>query len=37
MRINGTTPDEIRWPAVEDYRPTTAVARDAEDSEGVLR
>jgi choline-sulfatase len=23
MRVNGTMPDEIRWPAVEDYQPAT--------------
>jgi choline-sulfatase len=26
MRTNGTTPDEIRWPAVEAFRPTTTVS-----------
>jgi choline-sulfatase len=34
MRTHGTTPDEIRWPAVDDYRPvaTLAVASEDEDA-----
>ncbi|MGD9903398.1 MAG: sulfatase-like hydrolase/transferase [Vicinamibacterales bacterium] len=35
MRANGTTPDEIRWPAVEEYRPSTAVATASEAEEPV--
>lgn len=33
MAEHGTTPDEIRWPAVDEYRPSTAVttASEAED------
>ena len=33
MRTNGTTPDEIRWPAVEAFSPSTAVAGASEDEE----
>jgi arylsulfatase A-like enzyme len=33
MRTNGTTPDEICWPEVEDYRPSTAVTVASEDEE----
>ena len=36
MQANGTTPDEIRWPAVEEFRPsTTTVAAATEDEEEV--
>ncbi len=35
MQINGTTPDEIRWPAVEEFRPSTARAVASEDEETV--
>jgi len=30
MEENGTTPDEISWPAVDDYRPSTAVVQGNE-------
>ena len=33
MRINGTTPDEIRWPAVEDYHPATKLTAAGEEEE----
>jgi arylsulfatase A-like enzyme len=33
MRANGTTPDEIRWPDVGDYRPSTDVAVGGEDED----
>ena len=31
MCANGTRPDEIRWPEVDDYRPTTEMAETDED------
>jgi len=31
MRTNGTTPDEIRWPAVDEYRPSTTIAAATEE------
>jgi arylsulfatase A-like enzyme len=31
MRANGTTPDEISWPEVDDFQPTTHVAMADED------
>jgi hypothetical protein len=31
MRACGTTPDEIRWPEVADYRPATAFADAGEE------
>ena len=30
MEQNGTTPDEIRWPEVDDYRPATLIAKGGE-------
>ena len=30
MAANGTTPDEIRWPAADEFRPSTAVAVGSE-------
>jgi choline-sulfatase len=33
MKEKGTTPDEIRWPAVEEFRPSTAVADASEDED----
>jgi hypothetical protein len=33
MKENGTTPDEIRWPAVEEFQPSTTVAVLDEDEE----
>jgi arylsulfatase A-like enzyme len=33
MQTNGTTPDEIRWPAVEAFSPSKAVAEASEDEE----
>ena len=33
MRINGTMPDEIRWPDVEDFKPSTQIAAAGEDEE----
>ena len=33
MHTNGTTPDEIRWPAVEEFRPSTALAVATEEEE----
>jgi hypothetical protein len=35
MQANGTTPDEIRWPAVEEFRSATAVADASEGEEEV--
>lgn len=35
MRTNGTTPDEIRWPDVEDYQPSTALTVASEDEDVV--
>jgi arylsulfatase A-like enzyme len=35
MEANGTTPDEIRWPAVDEYRPSTAVTVAGEDEEEI--
>lgn len=35
MRTNGTTPDEIRWPAVDEFRPSTAVAEASETEDAV--
>jgi len=31
MRASGTTPDEIRWPAVDEYRPSTTIAAATEE------
>ena len=31
MEANGTTPDEIRWPAVDEYQPARTVATASED------
>jgi hypothetical protein len=31
MRACGTRPDENRWPAVDDYRPTTRLAATDDD------
>jgi len=36
MRENGTTPDEIRWPAVEEYRPSPALAVATEEEEDTV-
>jgi choline-sulfatase len=33
MAENGTTPDEIRWPAVEEFRPSTTVTETSEDED----
>jgi arylsulfatase A-like enzyme len=33
MRQNGTTPDEISWPAIDDYAPATTTTATAEDNE----
>ena len=33
MRVNGTIPDEIRWPAVDDYKPSTRITVAGEDKE----
>jgi choline-sulfatase len=35
MRENGTAPDEIRWPAVDDYRPATDVTVAGEDEQAA--
>jgi arylsulfatase A-like enzyme len=35
MRENGTTPDEIRWPAADEFRPSTALATASEDENTV--
>jgi arylsulfatase A-like enzyme len=35
MEANGTTPDEIGWPAIDEYRPSTMVAAASEDEEDV--
>jgi arylsulfatase A-like enzyme len=35
MEANGTTPDEIRWPAVDEFRPSTTTVAAAEDDEEV--
>jgi arylsulfatase A-like enzyme len=35
MQMNGTTPDEIRWPAVEEFRPSTARAVAGEEEEAT--
>lgn len=35
MRANGTTPDEIRWPAVDEYRPATALTQASEEEDVV--
>jgi choline-sulfatase len=37
MRQNGTLPDEISWPAVEDYRPSNVITSTEEKLEGALR
>jgi arylsulfatase A-like enzyme len=31
MNVNGTTPDEIRWPRVDEFKPSTAAAEAGED------
>jgi hypothetical protein len=31
METNGTTPDEIRWPSVEEYQPSSTIAAAGED------
>ena len=36
MRENGTSPDEIRWPAVEEFRPSTTRAEATEDEDAVM-
>lgn len=36
MEANGTTPDEIRWPAADEFRPSTALAAASEDEDHVL-
>jgi hypothetical protein len=33
MRENGTTPDEICWPDVDDFRPSTEIAAGGEQEE----
>jgi choline-sulfatase len=33
MREAGTTPDEIRWPAVDEFRPSTTVSEAGEDED----
>ena len=33
MRDNGTTPDEIRWPAVDEFEPSTRIALAGEDED----
>jgi hypothetical protein len=33
MRVNGTMPDEIRWPAVDDYKPSTRITVAGEDED----
>jgi hypothetical protein len=33
MDNNGTTPDEIVWPAVEDFTPSTTIADRSEGEE----
>ncbi len=33
MRVNGTMPDEIRWPAVDDFTPSTRITVAGEDEE----
>jgi hypothetical protein len=35
MRTNGTAPDEIRWPRVDEYRPATALTFESEDEAAV--
>ena len=36
MRDNGTAPDEVRWPSVEDYRPASNTAAPDETSDEEL-
>jgi arylsulfatase A-like enzyme len=36
MHENGTSPDEIRWPAAEEFRPSTTRAEASEDEDAVL-
>ena len=36
MQMTGTTPDEIRWPAVEEFRPSTARAVTSEVEEEAV-
>jgi hypothetical protein len=31
MEANGTTPDEIRWPSVDEYQPSGTIAAAGED------
>jgi hypothetical protein len=33
MKDNGTTPDEVRWPSVEEFRPSAAAVVSGEDEE----
>lgn len=37
MRQHGTTPDEISWPAVEDYAPSSVTTTNEEELEGAVR
>ncbi len=36
MNEKGTMPDEIRWPSVEDFRPSTAVVEAGEDEQAPV-
>lgn len=33
MRTNGTMPDEIRWPEVDEYQPSPTLSLGTEDEE----
>ena len=33
MRVKGTLPDEIRWPGVDDFEPSTRIALAGEDED----
>jgi choline-sulfatase len=35
MHTHGTTPDEIRWPALDEFRPSTAIAEASEEEDAV--
>jgi arylsulfatase A-like enzyme len=37
MKVNGTAPDEIQWPAVEDYRPAAARSAAEENEDAGIR
>jgi choline-sulfatase len=37
MRVTGTVPDEIRWPGVDDFEPSTRITRAGEDEDAEER